>query len=91
MRYLLLLIPLFFIACRTTRCEPGCPGLGVSYDDRELHSQVLRTWTLVDWCRFDPTTGKGEWKEDQILDPDDGVFLPKKFSKRLIKEMNRNP
>jgi hypothetical protein len=47
MKYLLILILL--ASCNVHK--KGCPGVGVSYEDRQSGHLTIRRWTTYDWCR----------------------------------------
>ncbi|MEO1258384.1 MAG: hypothetical protein AAFZ15_06290 [Bacteroidota bacterium] len=50
-----------------------CQMIAVSYSDTWLSQpnnaciEILRNWTIVDWCQFDQFTFEGSWQYGQIL------------------------
>lgn len=50
-----------------------CQLVGLSYSDTYLSQptnaciEILRTWTVIDWCQFNPTTFEGTWSYGQII------------------------
>jgi len=53
--------------------EDQCDLVAVAYEDLILPIEppaclkVIRTWTIVDWCQYDPDTGAGYWEYIQII------------------------
>ena len=51
------------------------PCAQIAYDHKDLVFQyvegfcfkVLRTWTVIDWCQYDPITGAGIWTHTQVI------------------------
>lgn len=56
-----------------TIIEDGCDLVAVNYEDLNLSIQdpaclkILRTWTVVDWCSYNPATGAGYWEYTQTI------------------------
>ncbi|MCB0704649.1 MAG: HYR domain-containing protein [Saprospiraceae bacterium] len=50
-----------------------CSLLGISYEDAffDLSEpacfKIVRTWSVIDWCQFDPVTESGIWTYEQVL------------------------
>ena len=50
-----------------------CQTVGVSFSDTYLSQptnaciEILRTWTVIDWCQFNQTTFEGTWSYGQII------------------------
>lgn len=50
-----------------------CSGIVATYEDKVFNVvenvcfKVLRTWTVVDWCIFNSTTGAGRWSRTQVI------------------------
>lgn len=50
-----------------------CQMIGVSYADTWLTQptnsciEILRSWTVIDWCQFNQTTFEGSWTYAQII------------------------
>ena len=55
--------------------DDGCSLIGYSYDDKVFTfvdgacKKIVRTWTVIDWCRFDPHHPwyGGYWEHVQII------------------------
>jgi len=55
--------------------DTDCSLIGAAYKDLEFHfvdgvcSKILRTWTVIDWCQFDPYShySTGIWEHVQII------------------------
>ncbi|NOT38428.1 MAG: T9SS type A sorting domain-containing protein [Saprospiraceae bacterium] len=51
----------------------NCANIVISYDDKLYHKidtscyKIFRTWTVLDWCQFNPRTNEGVWTETQII------------------------
>lgn len=51
------------------------PCAQIAYDYKDLVFQyvegfcfkVLRTWTVIDWCQYNPITGAGIWTHTQVI------------------------
>ncbi len=52
---------------------PMCGLTGVNYSDQLFYTggdecfKILRTWTVMDWCHFDPNTGAGVFDHIQEI------------------------
>ncbi len=49
-----------------------CSQIATSYTDREINfgpdcRKILREWTVVDWCSFNPGTNRGIWTYTQVF------------------------
>ena len=50
-----------------------CQQIAVSYADTWLSQpnnaciEILRAWTIVDWCQFNPVTFDGRWQFGQVI------------------------
>ncbi|MBR9921405.1 MAG: HYR domain-containing protein [Bacteroidetes bacterium] len=50
-----------------------CSLTGISYEDAyfELSDtacfKIIRTWSVIDWCQFDPNTDEGIWTHEQVI------------------------
>ncbi len=58
--------------------DPGnveCSTTAIRYDDLYFYdvqdegvcTKIVRTWTVIDWCAYDPSTGAGEIQQSQII------------------------
>ena len=53
--------------------DSACQQIAVSFSDTWLSQpnnaciEILRSWTVVDWCQFNPVTFAGTWQFGQIL------------------------
>lgn len=51
---------------------PSCSMIGVSYKDKTFYfggacKKIVRTWTLLDCCSYNPITGAGMWSYNQEI------------------------
>ncbi len=61
--------------------ETGCDQLAYTYQDQvftfvdDACFKILRTWTLIDWCQYDPATpaGPGIWIHQQEIKINDNT------------------
>jgi hypothetical protein len=53
--------------------DDNCSTIGVNYEDQVFYFvdnacyKILRTWTVIDWCQFDPVTFEGYWTYLQVI------------------------
>ncbi len=58
--------------------QPGnvdCSTTAIRYEDTYFYdvqdegvcTKIVRTWTVIDWCAYDPSTGDGEIQSSQII------------------------
>lgn len=61
-----------------------CAMAASTYDDQVFFIsggacvKILREWTVIDWCQYDPTTGQGLWtylQEIKLKNEVDPIFL----------------
>lgn len=57
---------------KPTWITPACAMIGVSYEDKVFEfggacEKIVRTWTVIDCCNFDPYTGYGSWTFNQEI------------------------
>ncbi len=57
---------------RPTYYHGLCNNIGESFKDTEVIFgpdcvKLIREWTLVDWCSFNPISGEGSWTFHQII------------------------
>ncbi|HEX5626263.1 MAG TPA: carboxypeptidase regulatory-like domain-containing protein [Saprospiraceae bacterium] len=51
----------------------NCAQVASNYDDIKLTVldstcfKILRKWTVIDWCQYDRSTGKGIWERTQVI------------------------
>ncbi|MBP7272816.1 MAG: T9SS type A sorting domain-containing protein [Saprospiraceae bacterium] len=56
-----------------------CDQVAYGYEDLRLTIvenyclKILRTWTVLDWCQFNPETGAGRWTHVQTIRVEDNV------------------
>ncbi len=61
--------------------EDNCSLIAVAYDDQLFQyvdgvcAKILRTWTIIDWCVFDPDNpfSGGIWSHTQVIKVTNGV------------------
>ena len=64
-----------------TIIDDNCSLVAVTYEDEEFNfvdgvcKKILRTWTVIDWCQYDATTGAGLWSYVQVIKIND-QFAP---------------
>jgi len=60
----------------------NCNQIAVTYEDSRFDFteggacyKILREWKVIDWCQYDPETGKGLWSYTQVIKvhDEDGV------------------
>ncbi len=57
--------------------DDNCSLIGVTYDDQVFHFidglclKIVRTWTVIDWCQFDPIELTGYWQYVQVIKVND--------------------
>ena len=50
-----------------------CGNVGITHTDTDVTfspndcKKILRKWTVIDWCNFNPITFEGQWEYAQIL------------------------
>jgi len=53
--------------------DDNCSIVGVTYDDQIFYFvdnacyKIIRTWTVIDWCQFDPVEHTGYWTYVQVI------------------------
>jgi len=53
--------------------DDACSLVGVTYNDTRFDFvdgacyKILREWSVIDWCQYDPLTGEGLWKYIQVI------------------------
>ena len=53
--------------------EDQCNLIGVAFEDERFDFadgscyKILREWSVIDWCQFDPNTGAGVWSYTQTI------------------------
>ncbi|MDX1408686.1 MAG: hypothetical protein R3330_11150, partial [Saprospiraceae bacterium] len=53
--------------------DDNCSLIGVTYEDQRFDFvdnacyKILRTWTVIDWCQYDPQSGYGLWNHVQVI------------------------
>ena len=58
--------------------DDNCSLIAVTYEDATFEFvdgaclKILRTWTIIDWCQYDPQTGAGIWDHVQVIKVQDG-------------------
>jgi len=66
-----------------------CNNIGHSYKDTEYIfgsdcKKIVRKWTILDWCSYNPNTGQGEWTFYQVFklsnDSDPEMTCPSKLT-----------
>ncbi len=66
------------VATLTTAGQPvfsniNCANVAATFDDKLFYNtdgvcvKILREWTVLDWCQFDPATGIGKWIKNQTI------------------------
>ncbi len=51
----------------------GCAQIGINLKERVFEHidgacvKILRDWTVLDWCQFNASTGKGIWRYTQVV------------------------
>jgi len=57
----------------TTLIDDNCSLAAITYEDQEFYvvqeacEKILRTWTVIDWCTYDPVEQLGIFSDVQIL------------------------
>ena len=55
----------------------GCSTIGIEFEDQVFEfvdgacRKILRTWTVIDWCQYDVSSGEGLWSYLQIIKVND--------------------
>ncbi len=57
-------------------CNSSCGLIGVNFEDQTLESvegcrKIIRTWTIIDWCTWDPNTLKPDDDNDRFTPVND--------------------
>jgi hypothetical protein len=53
--------------------DDACSLIGVAYEDTRFDFvdgacfKILRKWSVIDWCQYDPLTGEGIWHYIQVI------------------------
>jgi hypothetical protein len=53
--------------------DDNCSIIGMTYDDQIFYFvdnacyKIVRTWTVIDWCQFDPVLHTGYWTYVQVI------------------------
>ncbi len=53
--------------------DSACQMIAINYSDTWLSQpnnaciEILRSWTIVDWCQFNPATFAGSWQYGQVI------------------------
>nr|MDQ3016115.1 HYR domain-containing protein [Bacteroidota bacterium] len=53
--------------------DDACSLIGVAYEDTRFDFvdgacfKILREWSVIDWCQYDPITGEGLWHYVQVI------------------------
>jgi hypothetical protein len=64
--------------------DDACSLIGVAYEDTRFDFvdgacfKILRKWSVIDWCQYDPLTGEGIWHYIQVIkvhDEEGPIFL----------------
>jgi hypothetical protein len=53
--------------------DDACSLIGIAFEDTRFNFvdgacfKILREWSVIDWCQFDPLTGYGLWHFTQVI------------------------
>ena len=54
--------------------DNACSLIGVAYEDTRFEFveegacfKILRKWSVIDWCQYNPLTGEGIWHYTQVI------------------------
>ncbi|MEO6131505.1 MAG: T9SS type A sorting domain-containing protein, partial [Saprospiraceae bacterium] len=53
--------------------DDACSLIGIAYEDQRFDFvdgacfKILRTWSVIDWCQYNPLTGEGLWHYIQVI------------------------
>jgi hypothetical protein len=59
--------------------DDNCSIIGMTYDDKIFYFvdnacyKIVRTWTVIDWCQFDPVEHTGYWTYVQVIKVHDEI------------------
>jgi len=59
--------------------DDNCSVVGMTYDDQIFYFvdgacyKIVRTWTVIDWCQFDPIEHTGYWQYVQVIKVNDHI------------------
>ncbi|MEO5905752.1 MAG: hypothetical protein ABIQ11_03445, partial [Saprospiraceae bacterium] len=57
--------------------DDACSLIGIAYEDTRFDFvdgacfKILRRWSVIDWCQYDPLTGEGLWHYTQVIKVND--------------------
>ena len=57
--------------------DDACSLIGVAFEDTRFNFvdgvcfKILRRWSVIDWCQYDPVTGAGLWHYTQVIKVND--------------------